>query len=1015
MATTSYGKITIIDVTDVGNFSVYPYANGPNTQIYSEETNTYYPNWEAQSGGTYTSPLVLTPVVTYAGVDKTTEATVNWYLKTDLENPITTGFDPTYKTLTITSNIARANTYVVYVVKASYHTDTGADVYAEGEITFSLLTQPSSIKSVDITGTNVIKYASDSNLPTPSQVQLTANLKGGTNITGDGWKYWINNGWSQNYITNSGSGAVSGITVSQDGHTLTINASPNNDAAYFNADIAKFTYIAHATTGAQETYDDVYTIFQLRDGSSGSSLVTIDLTNDDQLVPLNQSGEAQWDVIGDLASTIIYVYRGSSNITSENPIKATLTNIDEVDLFTPNGTTPYPSTWQSGSNLPSGYYKLKVKSFTTGSTSGNVLFETTVYSYDKTDDTSVQSGTTYYSLNESTGIYSAIANPTGNPQQQGWYVRGQGRPFSTSFSLVGAPAGTDGQTPTIYSLEFPDGTPIYKNTPTGSAAGGDLTDHFAYSPDSLVLQGYEIQTNASGVSSKVPFAGRVLYKPNVVNNTVQTGNDEWGVVDLNASTGQYTFSNLTSTQKFPVSYSPYTFKLVRPTDTSTILDQETITIGSDGKVGNKGNEGKNAVNLLIDNENFTLNATEAGTTRQQTVYTGYQGYIGTTEDSHFRLITDADRQADQNLPATYTSSKTGLVSSVVDNNTHDTVTITLASGISVNKGETGTITLNFLYTDVTPKLVISKIISWDAKLDAKDGDNAITLTFKYGDGAGSVKQQFFKNEEGFAEIIPVLVQNGQDLLDGKTAGTHYTISWTNLINTSQPVPLKSDNKTAIIRATDISGVGSYSCNIQYPISTGPHYEAYISFTDYSDPLQVELISTVGDKLTNGVGEGIVYPQTTRENQVLDQVSLDSLVVKASNSQPSGASSGDYYFNTGDNKVYKYNGSNWVANTDYAQVFVLKNSGNPIELRTLNNSIYPAQSEFSDLSYVWSFRDKDGEVITPQSLTNLKVSYVDATHAPDWSNPTQVTGGQFIYINKNVINKKVMILCQVTKS
>ncbi len=1014
MATTSYGKITIIDVTDVGNFSVYPYANGPNTQIYSEETNTYYPNWEAQSGGEYTSPLVLTPVVTYAGVDKTTEATVNWYLKTDLENPITTGFDSTYKTLTITSNIARANTYVVYVVKASYHTDTGADVYAEGEITFSLLTQPSSIKSVDITGTNVIKYASDSNLPTPSQVQLTANLKGGTNITGLGWKYWVNNAWSSDYITNSGSGAVSGITVSQDGHTITINASPNNDAAYFSGDVAKFTYEAQATSGNREFYDDIYTIFQLRDGSSGSSLVTVDLTNDDQLVPLNQSGEAQWDVIGDLASTIIYVYRGSSNITSENPIKATLTNIDEVDLFTPNGTTPYSGTWQSGSNLPSGYYKLKVKSFTTGSTSGNVLFETTVYSYDKTDDTSVQSGTTYYSLNESTGIYLAIANPTGNPQQQGWYIRGQGRPFSTSFSLVGAPAGTDGRTPTIYSLEFPDGIPIYKNTPTGSAAGGDLIDHFAYSPNSLVLQGYEIQTNANGVSSKVPFAGRVLYKPNVVNNTVQTGNDEWGVVDLNASTGQYTFSNLTSTQKFPVSYSPYTFKLVRPTDTSTILDQETITIGSDGKVGNKGNEGKNAVNLLIDNENFTLNATETGVTRQQTAYTGYQGYVGTTEDSHFRLITEADIQADQTLPAPYTCSKTGLVSSITDNNNHDMITISLASGVSVNKGETGTITLNFLYTGVTPRLVISKVISWDAKWDAKDGESAISLSFEY----GGRRTTYFKNEDGSTTVKPILLQNGVDLLDNKTPGQDYSIVWTDLVSGSA-VPSSrissSDHKTLTVSAIDISGVGSYSCNIQYPISTGPHYEEYISFTDYSDPLQVELISTVGDKLTNGVGEGIVYPQTTRENQILDVVSLDSLVVKASSSQPSGASNGDYYFNTGDNKVYKYNGSNWVVNTDYAQVFVLKNNGNPIELRTLSNSVYPAQTEFSNLSYIWSFRDKDGEIIAPQSLTNLKVSYVDATHAPDWSNPTQVTGGQFIYINKNVINKKIMILCQVTKN
>ena len=190
MATTSFGKITIIDVTDVGNFSVYPYANGPNTQIYSEENQTYYPDWSANG-----SHLVLTPVVTYAGQDKTTDAIVNWYLKTDLEHPITTGFDPTYKTLTITTNIPTANTYIVYVVKASYLTETGAHVEAEGEITFSLLTQPSSIKNVSISGSNVIKYASDSATPSPSRVTLTAKLTGGNNITGDGWKYWTGSAW----------------------------------------------------------------------------------------------------------------------------------------------------------------------------------------------------------------------------------------------------------------------------------------------------------------------------------------------------------------------------------------------------------------------------------------------------------------------------------------------------------------------------------------------------------------------------------------------------------------------------------------------------------------------------------------------------------------------------------------------------------------------------------------------------------------------------------------------------
>ena len=551
---------------------------------------------------------------------------------------------------------------------------------------------------------------------------------------------------------------------------------------------------------------------------------------------------------------------------------------------------------------------------------------------------------------------------------------------------------------------------MYKNTPIGSASSQNLEDRFAFSPDHLVLQGYQIETDVeSGVSSKNPFGGRVLYKPNIINGQVGTGADEWGTVDLNSTTGQYTFSNLNTNNKFPVEHSPYTFKLVRATDTSTILDQETITINSDGKSGNTGNSGKDSINLLINNENVTLNCTESGETRGTTIVCRYQGYIGTTENSNFALSTSSS----------YSSSKSNLVSSVNDNNNHDTVTITLNGGVSVSKGETGTITLNFVYSGVSPSLTISKIISWDAKLDAKDGDNAITLSFEYGDGAGSTKQQFFQNGNGFAEIVPVLLQNGSNLLEGKTAGTDYTVAWTNLIDPNETVPLKLDNKTAIIRASDISGVGSYSYEITYPKINGKKYLQYISFTDYSDPLQVELISTIGDKLTNGVGEGVVYPQTTRDGSILDQVSNNLIVVRGRTSTPSSSEGeeGDFAFNTSDNTLHKKGTNGWSANSSYAQIIVLRTGNvNPIELRTLSGSTYPAPSSdsFSDLTYVWSFRDSSGNVVNPQSLTDLKISYINSSTSPTYTT-TQVTGGQFVYVNKNVVNNKIIILCQVTKN
>ena len=944
MATTSYGKITIIDVTDVGNFSVYPYANGPNTQVYSEENNTYYPDW------TTGSHLVLTPVVTYAGQDKTTESTVNWYLKTDLEHPITTGFDSVTKQLTINTNIPTANTYIVYVVKAHYVSETGAEVDAEGEITFSLLTQPSSIKNVSISGTNVIKYASDSSTPNPSTVTLTATLTGGTNIIGDGWKYWNGSAWmpsGNSYIT---TGNPSGLTVN--GTQLTVAASYANSAAYFNADVAQFKYIAHATSDSTDIYEDIFTVFQLRDGATGSQLVVMDLTNDEQLVPINQNGTPQWDVIGDLAKSTVHIYEGKNDITATSEVsnlKATLSNVT-VELYNSSGTK-YTGTWSSGSNLPSGYYTVKVTGFTGNATSGSVRFDATVNE-----------------LN-----------------------------YNKTFSLLGQTAGIDGKTPTIYTLEFPS-IPAYVNNPTGSAASQTLVDNWSYVPANLEIKAYEITTNTSGVSTRNAYNGRVWYKPNIINGSPGTGSSEWGSLDLSNGT-----ATLAAASKLIADYSPYTFRLVAPSAdniAANIKDEESINIVSDGNIGNAGNNGNDAINLIINNENVTLNATTDRKTRATSIVVGYQGFIGATENNNFQLNTSNKGS----------SSKSGLVTinNITTNTTNKTVTIPINANVSVAKGETGTITLNFLYTGVTPNITISKIISWDAKLDAVDGTPAITLTFSY----GGDKTTHFKNETGTTKVTPVLLQNATNILSNSA-----TVTWTDLIDNSKVVTKDTDGITAIIKATDISGVGSYSCTVTQDSKS---YTQYVSFTDYSDPLQVELVSTIGDKLTNGIGEGVIYPQTTRDASVLDQISTNSLVVHGYSAAPSNPAEGDFYFNTSSSNLSLYERVNgaWVQRYGYDQIIVL-NSGsnvNPIVVKNLNTSThkYATDATPSDLTYVWSFRDKDGNVINPNSLTDLKVSYINGTTAPTIS-ATEVTGGQFIYINKNVVSKKIVVLCKVTKN
>ena len=936
MATTSYGTITIIDVTDVGQFSIYPYANGPNTQIYSEETSEYTPDWD----NSWDSCLRITPIATYAGVDHTSDATIRWYIKGS-DTPISTSgnYRINGKDLLIKQNIPLNDSYVVYVVKADYVSETGAEVHAEGEITFNLLTQTSTVKDVRISGVNVIKYASESSTPSPSSVTLTANIVGANKTTFDGWEYYGSNGWTP-------VSGVSGLTTGTDASgnpTLTVEASYNNTKLYFATDVARFQATITSTSDNTDHYTDVFSVTQLRDGARGNANVTMDLTNDDQLVPINKEGVPQWSALGDLAGTTVSVKRGTTDITSSCTIQVALTNVT-VEFYQDitNAATKYNGTWTSG-NLPSGYYGVKVTGFTNGATTGSVRFSTTVDSLS----------------------------------------------YSKTFSLVGQVAGTDGQTPTIYSLEFPQGIPSYINTPTGSAEAQNLQDHFSYSPQNLVLQAYKIETDINGISTKSAYTpARVYYSPYWSNNTKQTG---WTYIDLN-NQGQGT---IVADTAHLIQCSPITFRLVGGTSSNTtanIKDEETIVITSDGKIGNTGDDGQPAINLLLSNENITIAANNSGTIRTTSFTTVFQGYEGIEESNNFSYNS-------------FSTSGGITVSSVTPTTNTNELLITLNSQQTFTQGQTGTITLTFKYTGTTPNITFDKTISWIAVRDTVDGKPAVYLTFDYN---GST---FFKNETGSTIVTPVLLRDGTNVISSATS-----VSWTNIIDSSQSVPRDpSNNNNAKISATDISGTASFMCQVVYD---GKTYKQYVSFTDYSDPLQVAVISTLGDKMTNSIGNGIVYPQTTQNGITLDRIANGVAVARASNSAPSSPAVGDFYFNTSSNKLFVCEtAGTWTATTSYPAVFVINDANDPIVLRQLSGSTYPSSGYYSGLVYEWSFRDINGDVINPSELLErgLKVSYKDATHASTLGTDNNIIGGQFIYIDSAVVNNKIIIVVKVTKS
>ena len=901
---TSYGTITIVDLTDVGQYSVYPYANSSNTQIYSQENLSYSPDWSAQDSTTYeyTSPLVITPVITYAGEDKTTESLVKWYLKgTGGSNDTLISTIPSgtaNKKLTITTNLTDVS-YRTYIVVANYTSATGAEVEARGEISFNKLIQTSTSKGVQITGTNIFKYQTGSSTPTETSVVLTPTPQGEVGFPTNAWQYYNGTSW----VTTNG---VSGLTEDNSTHTLTVQ---HNSAAFISSgDIAKFKVTVNALYNS-DTKSDIFTITKLRDGAAGGSLIQIDLSNDDQMIPLDSDGNAQWSSIGNLAGTQIKVFRGNEDITSNlgsgNNVKVYLTNVNAKTVKNfglqtqEDGVSLTPSSTSSGytMQLATGYDAVMATEFIEESpgvkyTSGSIRFVLT---------------------------YAGIT-------------------YTKIFSLIGIEAGTDGETPVVYALEFSDAVKRINN-----AVQGATQDSWSYYPTNLII-------TAKSSDSASAYDGAIWYK--------RKGDNSWTKL-TNTSTGT---ASMVVSSLLTVDKSPVLFRLTtkNAANTDNYLDQENIIITSDGSIGKQGPEGDDgvsALNVTLTNENQSIRVTSDYKTIAQTLTTRYQGYIGTTATtfSFSGATLDDGASVPANLFGTIAANQ-GVISIPINGN------INVASYLQ------GSITLSFTYTDeAQSQTTLSKKFTFDMN---PRGENATTLQLL---PSGAT---FFKNKQPAAGIVVTpKLNNGSDI-----PASDYNVSWTNATTSAS----LGTGSTLTVLPNMVNGVLSVLCTVTYPKTNGRNYTQYISFTDYDDPLQVQLICTLGETIVNGIGEGVIYALTTQagNQQALDYV-MPGVTVD----------------------------TDLTGHTE-SQLFFLTKSNNAVTGITLKNKSGANPGIYTDatpstLTYAWNFRDIEGNPLDLDDLKDLGMYISSGTSGAD--------SGQFVYINAAVVNKKLMCYVTVTKN
>ena len=316
MAQITYGSITLVDLSDVGQLSVYPTSNMPLSIIYDPDQTSYTPNWGSNN-------LILSPTVYYNTtqlVPPTTGLTITWKRRVGIESPadLITGEEvqQTDGSLKVSANQFTPNSSMLtYIVTAEYdEPDTGQRLRAEGQITFSLVKLASSAKTCIISGENVFKYDKDGTLVSNNPIVLTATVN---NVTISAWQYKKSDGTWANYPN---------LTAAQlKQSTLSVNTNHN----VFVSDVATI----RVNTSDNNVYD-IHSITRLRDGAPGDKAVSAVLTNENQRIPCDASGNPI-DHAFDEATSQIIIYNGGVDDTSNWTISATGTNV----TFTRNNAT----------------------------------------------------------------------------------------------------------------------------------------------------------------------------------------------------------------------------------------------------------------------------------------------------------------------------------------------------------------------------------------------------------------------------------------------------------------------------------------------------------------------------------------------------------------------------------------------------------------------------------------------------------------------------------------------------
>lgn len=469
----------------------------------------------------------------------------------------------------------------------------------------------------------------------------------------------------------------------------------------------------------------------------------------------------------------------------------------------------------------------------------------------------------------------AITNILNTSGSLEFKITHNGRSFYKYLYVTKVTAGQDGSDPIIYSLKVSSLVVNKKGT--------------SINPSSYQASAY--MQVGSGVEQ--PWDGGTIVIYGVIgSNYTQLQTYSGSSLSLPISGGQL--------------YTSYVVKLFHNNVTDYLttipLDQQTIVVVNDGE------KGDDAISFLLQNPVAQIVCDEDGSVAYDQLievpYAAYEG--GAAIDCYIRGINLKGLSEGRDIEYTYDKDAQIL-------------SLTFLAASHLDSVESGIIELTIQSYD--PEVTQTVAFNWVKSKQGATGDNAVLLRLPPKDSV------IIHNKEEESVTIEASITDGYKDVTNEVTNWDWQLwdvskQWLSIAAYSYN--FEANNNILTVKQNAVDGELLLRVKATYEKIT---YEAETNIIDKFDPIQVEIISTLGDRVVEGKGYGCLYTKIYRNGIELDPWGSVKIGISEPNSAAIIGVDNDVYLQldsdtnpTAISNIYQYKTNSWkIISTDKNQV------------------------------------------------------------------------------------------------